>query len=292
MAFGSLLFRSRLLATAMPPLARLVFLDWPHSNSAAAQRRIPACVGRPIRSRGSCGSSPAHPLRVPGCKCPSTLGHTDRVSTLASSPRARGKPWVAFRCSRRPRRVHPRACGEPSIPLFSAPGISGPTPRVRGTRGRGGRSAPPTPVNPRTSGAHPVRASPELIGLASWSTGLSPATAGQSRRTAASSQESRVHRRCCGGGVSLESSLAVIVAGSSPPRRGCRSVDQLLAVELRCSHRVRGGRRAASRALSGVHRFRAATGGSSPGLPAAPGCIGGPSLVSGGPSSVSPFASR
>ena len=148
MAFGSLLFRSRLLATAMPPLARLVFLDWPHSNSAAAQRRIPACVGRPIRSRGSCGSSPAHPLRVPGCKCPSTLGHTDRVSTLASSPRARGKPWVAFRCSRRPRRVHPRACGDENHCRGSREILSRASPRPRGS------SFPPV-GRPRLSAVHP-----------------------------------------------------------------------------------------------------------------------------------------
>ena len=96
-----------------------------------------------------------------------------------------------------------------------------------------------------------------------------------------------------GGGVSRSRSwLAVIVAGSSPPRRGCRSVDQLLEVELRCRPRVRGGRSAAWRALSGVHRFRAGPGGSSPGLPAAPGRIGGSSLVRGAHSSVSPSASR
>ena len=116
----------------------------------AGDRSIPACAGNPSRAGCRPGSTGVHP-RV--CGEP-TAASSDLLSDVGPSPRVRGTPDAGQPDDRSTRSipacagnpilpilrmrwitVHPRVCGEPSMWHGEQRARTGPSPRVRGTRG-------------------------------------------------------------------------------------------------------------------------------------------------------------
>ena len=148
---------------------------------------IPACAGNTLIGRGALPRSGDHPRMCgehPG-------GHEVEWDRSGSSPRVRGTPGRGGHnpnrvgiipacagntargpCTTRPCRDHPRVCGEheKSQPVFMV--SLGSSPRVRGTRPRGG---------------HGLRA-----------LGIIPACAGNTRYGSRGYQRTRDHPRVCG----------------------------------------------------------------------------------------------
>ena len=178
---------------------------------ASAAGSIPACAGKPRRTRAAPRTAAVHP-RVCGEADVDARAH---VSVTGPSPRVRGSlPGLAGgrdghgsipACAGKPPamgrktgeyRVHPRVCGE-ADPRRCAPAVvGGPSPRVRGSR----------------RPAHTIRGS----------LGSIPACAGKPRRRPSRSRSGAVHPRVCGeaprrGGPRWSAS------GPSPRVRGSRA---------------------------------------------------------------------
>ena len=77
----------------------------------------------------------ANETRPAGSRAAPTRGEyqatTDTIR--GSSPRVRGKPWVASRCPRRPHRVHPRGRGVRVAPTSASSSSSGRSPLLPGS---------------------------------------------------------------------------------------------------------------------------------------------------------------
>ena len=182
--------------------------DSPASIAASKLRFIPACAGNRITAGGSGGSGSVHP-RV--CGEQDVVNHETWAGT-GSSPRVRGTD-IHIRRGHPGRRfipacagnritgvpgesagaVHPRVCGEQSVPRAVSPVSCGSSPRVRGT------AAPPRAIGLR----------PRFI----------PACAGNSTHRPQASERRAVHPRVCGE-QTTSASLARSDFGSSPRVRG------------------------------------------------------------------------
>ena len=159
----------------------------PHERGA-----IPACAGKPRRQPTAPATARVHPrvcgeARAMGC---------DRSCWDGSIPACAGKPWTRS-ATGRPEPVHPRVCGEARNQVPEADPVTGPSPRVRGSRLE-------------------VRAVQPFIGSI-------PACAGKPVPCGSSSCAWRVHPRVCGEadarGVGVDGRR-----GPSPRVRGSRRV--------------------------------------------------------------------
>ena len=209
---------------------------------------IPACAGNPSARSCSCTPTRVHPRvcgepSVQGGEPPGRAGPSPRVrGTLRHAARARDRRRSIPACAgnpptaaRRPKRaqVHPRVCGEPLHSHARDHAVTGPSPRVRGTRrpagvgaGRGG-SIPACAGNPTctraargSSRVHPrvcgeprgrraaewirrgpsprVRGTPCVAAGDSWCVRSIPACAGNPGRGHLRARQWRVHPRVCG----------------------------------------------------------------------------------------------
>ena len=148
---------------------------------------IPACAGKPGRRPSPTGSTGVHP-RMCGEALDAKL---DIIYRSGPSPHVRGSPFiVASKCRphrsipacagkpkrsgppRRRRRVHPRMCGEATLPREPGARCWGPSPHVRG--------------------------SPQKEASAHLQLGSIPACAGKPPCSRASPTTSGVHPRMCG----------------------------------------------------------------------------------------------
>ena len=176
------------------------------------------------------------------------------IPACAGKPRAR---WPA----RPGRPVHPRVCGEAVARWMMLQQVSGPSPRVRGSRAdrrgqpRGSRSIPacagkpPVPRDPaRRRGVHPrvcgearalaavlavsggpsprVRGSLVALGPRRRVVGSIPACAGKPDSGPGSGSRSRVHPRVCGE-ASTRIGICATARGPSPRVRGSRHEQDL-----------------------------------------------------------------
>ena len=235
---------------------------------------IPACAGKPDDVVTPESLDRVHP-RVCGeamlarCRSKCPPGPSPRVrgsrvvtpnpSTQAGSiPACAGKPCgPASPCGRR--RVHPRVCGEAGVVEHQMLPVTGPSPRVRGSRlppppaAAAGGSIPacagkpdcstttssPSGVHPRVCGeatprlevveilAGPsprVRGSQAQGGLRALVQGSIPACAGKPSMTAPTRFSSTVHPRVCGEAFRV-SAVPSAHTGPSPRVRGSRRVD-------------------------------------------------------------------
>ena len=115
---------------------------------SGARRSIPACAGKPRPSGFATGQSRVHPrvcgeAVVPSARLPygrgpsprvrgSPIEATDTRGDRGSIPACAGKPRAPARgAALQP--VHPRVCGEAAPGVLAVQGISGPSPRVRGS---------------------------------------------------------------------------------------------------------------------------------------------------------------
>ncbi len=169
---------------------------------------IPACAGRPTRSRRAKATTWAHP-RVCGA---TTDGHLLLMRQEGSSPRVRGDRRPAARardlpglipaCAGRPcgarcrtwtTGAHPRVCGATNTPSLWTIHTPGSSPRVRGDRSD--------------------------RGMDSTMAGLIPACAGRPRCWPAGGGSARAHPRVCGA-TFAPSFQEIQNWGSSPRVRG------------------------------------------------------------------------
>ena len=241
----------------------------PAGDSAARGGSIPACAGKPEDVVVDTGNIRVHP-RVCGeargrtFSEPSPSGPSPRVrgshgqdgesvSHVGSIPACAGKP-IAPRAAGRGIGVHPRVCGEAHAELLPLGEERGPSPRVRGSRGRlcrgaevdgsipacAGKPARRSPgsssgaVHPRVCGeagvfgqrqlneAGPsprVRGSPPTPVVAAHLWGSIPACAGKPMRSVLPSRVAWVHPRVCGEAASSAWSASTL-RGPSPRVRG------------------------------------------------------------------------
>ena len=180
----------------------------PHLQDRAPRRLIPACAGKTRPRAGNHPATPAHP-RVCGENSRAALYPAMRVG---SSPRVRGKPRRQHHhlpprrlipaCAgktasspriARPRRAHPRVCGENIFKWHRRSRRTGSSPRVRGKR-----EQVPWPV-PRE--------------------GLIPACAGKTLAPAVGPGPHEAHPRVCGEN-GRPPRITAPHTGSSPRVRG------------------------------------------------------------------------
>ena len=144
--------------------------------------------------------------------------------------------------------MHPRACGERSLPVTSMRSGVGASPRMRGTVGsddaghvgdrcipahagngrRTGRGRSGTSVHPRACGERAMRDDwmrSELRCI--------PAHAGNGRRFGGGSFAAAVHPRACGERVA-ELGPAAVEAGASPRMRGTGAIQPVAPTAGRC----------------------------------------------------------
>ena len=166
----------------------------PAAATDPCRRSIPACAGKPEKSRAPGSRRPVHP-RVCGEARALRQGETLEtgpsprvrgsrrlvgrvVRSVRSIPACAGKPWGGAPTARTPR-VHPRVCGEAWPPLPAARHRPGPSPRVRGSRRE--------PVDLRLQ----VRSIPACAGklaagsAAGSAAGVHPRVCGEASRSAA-----------------------------------------------------------------------------------------------------------
>ena len=225
-------------------------------------RFIPARAGNTLRPATAESARPVHP-RACG---EHWLRASPTEAANGSSPRVRGTlhasdeddphdRFIPARAgnttpTRRPPRtfpVHPRACGEHSIPDHDPPAFRGSSPRVRGTHSEGleevagarfiparagntrrrGSSAAGRPVHPRACGEHAASAA-----FAPPSTGSSPRVRGTRTTRAPGRAVPTVHPRACGE-HRCASNETLSIIGSSPRVRGTRSGDREGSPHLR-----------------------------------------------------------
>ena len=230
---------------------------------------IPACAGKTGRFSACAAITTAHP-RVCG---ENGDGDCAVGGAPGSSPRVRGKPrgrrgpggvgGLIPACAgktsppwspARPRRAHPRVCGENVVAAVAALVAAGSSPRVRGKRAvhvaprqvdrlipacagktagaasprRGRRAHPrvcgenwePTGASPVADGSSPrVRGKPHRQRQPAHAAGLIPACAGKTPRPPGSTPARSAHPRVCGENVTL-SDAEEGCCGSSPRVRG------------------------------------------------------------------------
>ena len=161
------------------------------------------------------------------------------LSTNGSSPRVRGtqqrilgQPYVgrfipacagnaqASTGQSLRQTVHPRVCGERDVSNFSNPSGNGSSPRVRGTRHRGGRRPRPLRFIPACAGNAKAR----VVGVVHFC-GSSPRVRGTPRPPPNRRLWPPVHPRVCGERV-IDVAELPAGPGSSPRVRGTPGPDQ------------------------------------------------------------------
>ncbi len=233
------------------------------------QGSIPAPAGEPELSAVNHARQKVHPRACGGaeCTCPSNCSHIGPsprlrgsrgrpmggVMTTRSIPAPAGEP-PSVRPMTSSRWVHPRACGGADASAFAVSGVTGPSPRLRGSppvdvqrlaiggsipapageptmwRIRRPRSA----VHPRACGgafggvlegrvlygpSPRLRGSRPFRGIWHLSTRSIPAPAGEPGGRPAPRTSTPVHPRACGG-ARTASSAKPMIAGPSPRLRG------------------------------------------------------------------------
>ena len=127
-----------------------------HPRRGAQERSIPACAGKPAIERQSrfgqavhprvCGEATSPPSPPRPCRGPSPRVRGSLVATGLGQRTGGSIPA----CAGKPREVpdaadltgvHPRVCGEAPYTAAGNESLNGPSPRVRGSRGRRTRTA-------------------------------------------------------------------------------------------------------------------------------------------------------
>ena len=182
-----------------------------HSDACLPGRgSIPACAGKPIGSAGVPPMTRVHP-RVCG---EARTERAARDAALGPSPRVRGSPGQRIffpggdgsipACAGKPAftsrtsalsRVHPRVCGEATMPGAAGDRVQGPSPRVRG--------------------------SPSKASMPSIRTRSIPACAGKPAREQRGPAAVQVHPRVCGEALERARQRRERL-GPSPRVRGSR----------------------------------------------------------------------
>ena len=203
------------------------------SFTTLATGSIPACAGKPSRpaprGRGTrvhprvCGEAtratpPRRPLWGPSPRVRGSLLRRRREDGAAGSiPACAGKPRTTT-AKASMSRVHPRVCGEALAAVDISAYAAGPSPRVRGSRERGGRLPLPEGVHPRVCGEAGLQAHEPRAGV--------HRVRGSLVRDFRAAVVNRVHPRVCGE-AALVYGRRLRQPGPSPRVRGSRNNSSL-----------------------------------------------------------------